>query len=75
MYENYDWDNPAFKIRAGESLNLAVNYVTDVLHTLYIEAYGKEKASSAVTCTVFPNTMRIGEDANVVGAISPSMLV
>ncbi len=35
MDQNYDWNNPIFKNRAGESLNLAVNYLADVLHTLY----------------------------------------
>jgi parallel beta-helix repeat protein len=38
MDQNYDWSNPIFKDRAGESLNLAVNYLTDVLHTLYLDA-------------------------------------
>jgi hypothetical protein len=38
MDQNYDWNNPTFKNRAGESLNLAVNYLTDVLHTLYLDA-------------------------------------
>jgi hypothetical protein len=38
MDQNYDWNNPTFKNRAGESLNLAVNYVADVLHALYLEA-------------------------------------
>jgi len=38
MNQNYDWNNPTFKNRAGESLNLAVNYLADVLHTLYLEA-------------------------------------
>jgi parallel beta-helix repeat protein len=38
MDENYNWNNSAFKNRAGESLNLAVNYLSDVLHTFYIEA-------------------------------------
>jgi len=33
MDENYDWSNAVFKGRAGESLNLAVNYIADVLHT------------------------------------------
>ena len=37
MDQNYDWSNPTFKNRCGESLNLAVNYLTDVLHTLYIQ--------------------------------------
>jgi len=38
MDQNYNWDNPVFKNRAGESLNLAVNYLADVLHTFYVEA-------------------------------------
>jgi len=38
MDQNYDWSNPTFKNRAGESLNLAVNYLTDVLHTIAVES-------------------------------------
>ena len=38
MDQNYNWSDPVFKNRCGESLNLAVNYLTDVLHTLYSEA-------------------------------------
>jgi len=38
MDRNYNWSNPTFKDRCGESLNLAVNYLADVLHTLYLEA-------------------------------------
>jgi len=38
MDQNYDWSNTAFRNRCGESLNLAVNYVADVLHTLWLEA-------------------------------------
>jgi len=38
MDQNYDWNNSTFKNRAGESLNLAVNYLTDILHTLYLDA-------------------------------------
>jgi len=38
MDQNYDWSDPAFKDKCGESLNLAVNYLTDVLHTFYSEA-------------------------------------
>ncbi|MCX8161938.1 MAG: hypothetical protein N3E44_02955, partial [Candidatus Bathyarchaeota archaeon] len=37
MDENYDWSNPIFVGRVGESLNLAVNYVADVLYTLYVD--------------------------------------
>ena len=38
MDENYNWSNPTFADRCGQSLNLAVNAVADVLHTLYQEA-------------------------------------
>jgi hypothetical protein len=38
MDSNYNWSNATFSGRCGESLNLAVNAVADVLHTLYIEA-------------------------------------
>ena len=40
MDQNYNWSDPTFKNRAGESLNLAVNYVSDVLHTLFIDSTG-----------------------------------
>jgi hypothetical protein len=33
MDQNYGWSDAAFKNRSGESLNLAVNMVADVLHT------------------------------------------
>jgi hypothetical protein len=38
MDQNYDWSAAEFKNRSGESLNLAVNLVADVLHTFYSEA-------------------------------------
>lgn len=38
MDQNFDWSNVAFKNRCGESLNLAVNLLADVLHTFYLEA-------------------------------------
>lgn len=38
MDQNYDWSDLTFKNRAGESLNLAVNYLADVLHTLASES-------------------------------------
>jgi len=37
MDQNYDWGNTVFRNRAGESLNLAVNYLADVLHSLYVQ--------------------------------------
>ena len=38
MNQSYDWSNPVFVNRCGESLDLAVNLITDVLHTFYLEA-------------------------------------
>ncbi|MCL5949198.1 MAG: zinc dependent phospholipase C family protein [Candidatus Bathyarchaeota archaeon] len=38
MDDNYNWNNPTFSSRCGQSLNLAVNSIADVLHTLYQEA-------------------------------------
>ncbi len=35
---NYDWGNEQFKSRVSSSLNLAVNYVASVLHTLWLDA-------------------------------------
>jgi len=39
MDQNYNWSNPIFKDRCGESLNLAVNLLADVLHTFYLEVH------------------------------------
>lgn len=36
MDQNYDWSNPAFRNRCGESLNLAVNLIADILYTFNI---------------------------------------
>ena len=40
MDQNYDWNNSTFKDRVGESLNLAVNYLADVLHTFALDVSG-----------------------------------
>ena len=37
MDQHYNWSDPSFKNRFGESINLAVNAVTDVLHAFYVE--------------------------------------
>ena len=42
MDENYDWSDSTFLNRCGESLNLAVNLVADVLHTLASESAPNE---------------------------------
>jgi len=48
MDNNYDWDNPVFRSRCGESLNLAVNLVADVLHTFYVSISSKHPVSTIV---------------------------
>ncbi|MDH5770687.1 MAG: C39 family peptidase, partial [Candidatus Bathyarchaeota archaeon] len=37
MDQNYNWSNPTFGNRCGESLNLAVNLIADVLNTFCLE--------------------------------------
>jgi hypothetical protein len=50
MDQNYNWSDATFKNRSGESLNLAVNLVADVLHTFYAVVIIPEfPASFAVT--------------------------
>lgn len=46
MDTHYNWTNTAFKNRAGESLNLSVNLLTDVLHTLYLSMVPQLKICS-----------------------------
>jgi len=38
MDQNYNWSDATFRNRSGESLNLAVNLIADVLHSFYNEA-------------------------------------
>jgi hypothetical protein len=37
MDQNYNWTDATFRNRCGESLNLAVNLIADVLHEFYVE--------------------------------------
>jgi len=52
MDSNYDWSDSVFRDRCGESLNHAVNLLTDVLHTLYATSNQEpiEKTHSSVSC-------------------------
>ncbi len=54
MNANYDWSSRSFKDRCGESLNLAVNAVADVLHTLYMDSSPAPTPTSAVSPAVTP---------------------
>jgi hypothetical protein len=56
MDQNYGWSDVAFKNRSGESLNLAVNVVADVLHTFYSEAAAPTPSPSASPTPSAPPT-------------------
>lgn len=55
MDTNYNWSNQVFCDRCGESLNLAVNAVADVLHTLYVESSPTAASTPTATPTVSPS--------------------
>ncbi len=69
MDTNYGWSNTAFSSRCGESLNIAVNAVTDVLHTLYLEA--NPQASTAPTNSPTP-TPTSNPTSTLTGSPSPT---
>lgn len=73
MEDDYNWSNPVFRNRAGQSLNLAVNYVTDVLHTLYLDATQQSpaKSPSSISISVSSSTVTVGSSLTVSGSISP----
>jgi hypothetical protein len=51
MDDNYNWNNSTFSGRCGQSLNIAVNSVADVLHTLCQEAAAGSTPSQTPTTT------------------------
>jgi hypothetical protein len=57
MDTHYNWNDAAFRNRAGESLNLAVNAVADVLHNFYSEAVIPEFPTWTVLPLLFLATM------------------
>lgn len=52
MDRNYDWSNPVFRNRCGESINLAVNLVADVLHTFFLRVSPPEPLAATVSFIV-----------------------
>ncbi|MBS7627931.1 hypothetical protein KEJ36_03845, partial [Candidatus Bathyarchaeota archaeon] len=62
MDRNYNWRNQTFRNRVGESLNLAVNYLADVLYTLYMEFQSKKQTAFDFIISVYPGngTVRRG---------------
>jgi hypothetical protein len=52
----YDWSDPAFVSRAGQSINLATNLIADVLHSLAVEAGYAGTSVTPPTNTTVPTT-------------------
>ncbi|MFH0897460.1 MAG: Ig-like domain-containing protein, partial [Candidatus Bathyarchaeota archaeon] len=76
MDTHYDWSNLAFWNRCGESLNLATNYVADVLHTLVVAAFGViptgTKSTSQISCSVSSTSINLNSSIDVSGTIIPA---
>ena len=70
MDQHYDWSNQAFRDRCGESLNLAVNYLADVLHSLYAELI---PSPTEVSCYASHSSITIGDSVTVYGSITPPL--
>ncbi len=56
MNQNYNWSDPTFKNRAGESLNLATNAVADVLHMFYVETQAASPTPNQTATSSVPPT-------------------
>ncbi len=52
MDQHYNWSDPAFKGRCGESLNLAVNAVADVMHTFFQQTVIPEFPGAETVCAL-----------------------
>ena len=56
MNQNYDWGSQTFENRCGESLNLAVNVIADVLHTFWLAQMVPEFPSLlAISLVILPS--------------------
>ncbi|MCW4030166.1 MAG: zinc dependent phospholipase C family protein [Candidatus Bathyarchaeota archaeon] len=71
MDANYDWSNTLFSDRCRESLNLAVNAVADVLHTLYVEAQPVPTATASPPPTVTPTATATNQAEASIGPEVP----
>lgn len=54
MDQHYSWNDPRFMDRVGELLNLAVNYIADVLHTLSVQAGLNGSAPASLPASPLP---------------------
>ncbi|UCH01534.1 MAG: hypothetical protein JSV20_06645 [Candidatus Bathyarchaeota archaeon] len=65
MDQNYNWDNMSFIDRCGESLNLAANYLADVLHTLY----NAHASSASLSCVLSESSITYGSSITISGTL------
>jgi hypothetical protein len=59
MDQHYNWGDSTFENRCGESLNLAVNLVADVLHKFYSDVIVPEFPSIPVLVLLMFSTLAI----------------
>jgi hypothetical protein len=64
MDTHYNWSDPTFRGRCGESLNLAVNLVADVLHTFYLEI--EHVHDLAINVTIPLSEVYVGQKVEIV---------
>jgi hypothetical protein len=69
MDNHYNWNDQTFVNRAGESLNLAANYIADVLHSIYLLFTAKTPTS--LECSVSTTEITLGSTITVSGSINP----
>ncbi len=74
MDSSYDWSNTAFSSRSGQSLNLAVNAVADVLHTLYLEANPGASPMPSATPMQSPSPTPTAPEYPTLQALTVAML-
>jgi hypothetical protein len=74
MDDNYNWNNPTFNGRCGQSLNLAVNAVADVLHTLYQEAASSPTPKPSPTLTPSPSPTPTVPEFSAIETLTVAML-
>jgi len=72
MDQNYDWNSLTFSGRCGQSLNLAVNSITDVLHTLYQESALVSTPTSTPSATPTLTPTPAPSSTAVIPTVAPS---
>ncbi|MCS7124774.1 MAG: zinc dependent phospholipase C family protein [Candidatus Bathyarchaeota archaeon] len=74
MDNNYNWSNPAFLNRCGESLNLAVNLIADVLHTFALQAPQAQKSPDTPDIKPTPIIVAVALISAFIGLLTLSKL-